>query len=352
SGQRNTVIRGTVAAATCINGPTTFCPGDVLTYNACPIPSQSGNSAVSYQWSLIPANAGTISGTGTTATVVINPGFTSVQVCVAGVSSFGLVGPAYCIVANTSAPAPVAINGPVSVCEGATGVAYSTPAVAGATSYVWTSSIPGVSFSGSGLNVTADFPAGPFSGTICVAAVSATCGQSPAFCINVNSDTPASIGAITGPVSGVCLESNVNYSVGSGANSYVWTLPSGATGSSSTNSINVNFGAGFTSGTISVTGNFGCGSSSTSVFVSGAPGTPAVAAGGVSSLCVTAINEIYSVTATGATGYTWSATNVDGIEDCVNPPLCSQYSVEAWLPGASLSVTATNTCGASAPFVF
>jgi hypothetical protein len=172
------------------------------------------------------------------------------------------------------------------------------------------------------------------------------------FCINVNSDTPASIGSITGPVNGVCGESNVNYSVGVGANSYVWTLPSGATGSSSTNSINVNFGGGFTSGNITVTGNFACGSSSTSIFVTGAPGVPSVPSGGVSSLCVTDINQVYSVNATGANGYVWTAVNADGIADCQNPPLCSQYTVEAWVPGASLSVTASNSCGTSDPFVF
>jgi hypothetical protein len=255
-----------------------------------------------------------------------------------------------CIVITTAAPAPVLVNGQAVPCQGSSQV-YSTLAVGGATSYIWTTNIPGATITGNGLTATVNYPNNAFSGNICVAAVG-SCGTSAPLCYPVVSGAPGIIGNITGPLNGVCGESNVNYSVGSGANSYVWTLPSGTTGSSSTNSINVNFGGGFTTGNITVTGNFTCGSSTTTIFVSGAPGTPQVPSGGVSSICLTDINQVYSVNATGATSYSWTANNANGITDCVNPPLCSQYTVEGWLPGAGLTVTAFNSCGSSPSFVF
>ncbi len=60
----------------------------------------------------------------------------------------------------------------------------------------------------------------------------------------------------------VCPGDNQNYSVSpvAGATAYTWTLPSGWTGTSATNSISVI--AGNASGTISVTANNACGSSS------------------------------------------------------------------------------------------
>lgn len=67
-------------------------------------------------------------------------------------------------------------------------------------------------------------------------------------------------GVITGN-SPVCAGSTQNYSIApvTGAVSYTWTLPSGWTGSSITNSISVT--AGTTSGNITVTANNACGAS-------------------------------------------------------------------------------------------
>ncbi len=352
SGQRNATVRGTVAAPSSLTGATQVCPGQSHTYTVSAIPSLSGNTQVTYNWQLIPANAGTISGTGLTRTITFAAGFNGAQLCVNGVSSFGLAGTSLCINITTGAPAPAAIFGVASVCEGASGVSYSATPVANAISYNWTSVPAGVIFSGNTENVTATFPAGPWSGTICVAAVTSTCGTSQTTCINVSTITPGVLNSITGPVSGVCNESNVNYSVNAGAVSYVWTLPTGATGTSSTNSINVNFGAGFTSGMIEVTGNFACNTSTTSINVTGAPATPSVATGGLSSICPGASGVQYSVVSTGATSFTWAASGVATFSGCANPPLCSSYDVDQWGMTPSLSVTAANSCGTSTAYVF
>jgi hypothetical protein len=72
--------------------------------------------------------------------------------------------------------------------------------------------------------------------------------------------------AISGPAGACRNSSGIVYSVinDPNATSYTWTLPSGATGSSTTNSITVAFGSGFNGGFICVAANSPCGSSMTS----------------------------------------------------------------------------------------
>lgn len=77
---------------------------------------------------------------------------------------------------------------------------------------------------------------------------------------------PHCAGSITG-LSEVCAESiGITYSVPAieNATSYIWTLPNGATGTSSTNTITVDFGSNAASGTITVrgTGTYGPGAES------------------------------------------------------------------------------------------
>ncbi|NVN95332.1 MAG: M6 family metalloprotease domain-containing protein [Bacteroidetes bacterium] len=72
---------------------------------------------------------------------------------------------------------------------------------------------------------------------------------------------PSSAGAILGTTSVIQGQSNVSYSVPAIANavSYEWVLPSGATGTSSTNNIIVDFGTSAVSGNITVKGINSCG---------------------------------------------------------------------------------------------
>lgn len=79
----------------------------------------------------------------------------------------------------------------------------------------------------------------------------------------VKNHIPGCSGVINGPVT-VCSGTNsVTYSIPPipKANSYSWSLPSGATGSSNSNSITINFGVGAISGNLKVTGinNYGPG---------------------------------------------------------------------------------------------
>lgn len=78
---------------------------------------------------------------------------------------------------------------------------------------------------------------------------------------------PGCPGAITGATTVCQGQNNVTYTTPAipNAATYVWTLPSGATGTSSTNSITVNYGASAVSGDITVSGNntYGVGNIST-----------------------------------------------------------------------------------------
>lgn len=87
---------------------------------------------------------------------------------------------------------------------------------------------------------------------------------------------PSAAGTISGN-SSVCKGQSIDpYTVNtvSGADSYVWTLPSGATGTSTTNSISVTYGQAAQSGNITVAGHNTCGNgvvSSLNITVNSAP---------------------------------------------------------------------------------
>jgi hypothetical protein len=119
---------------------------------------------------------------------------------------------------------------------------------------------------------------------------------------------PANAGNITGLTS-VCQGQNaVTYTIAAvpNATSYIWTLPNGATGASTTNSISVNYGTAAVSGNITVKGHnsFGNGAVSTiAIIVNPTPivtnKTTSVLTGGT-----------FTVTPTGVpagTTYTWPA---------------------------------------------
>jgi hypothetical protein len=162
------------------------------------------------------------------------------------------------------------------------------------------------------------------------------------------------LGPISGPTSGICNASNVNYSLGtSDANAYSWSYPAGVTASGidNLNAINLNFGAGFISGTITVTAYYCYGETQTSsIFVDGTPLPPTITPG--SSSIGPDVSELYTASSTGATTYNWTITGDVAYEACTNPPTCSQWSI-IWGPTGvgSISVTAQNSCGVSAPTV-
>lgn len=159
---------------------------------------------------------------------------------------------------------------------------------------------------------------------------------------------PTAPGTITGS-SSICQNSTNTYSVSpvAGASNYVWSLPGGWSGSSTSNSITVT--AGLTGGTISVSAANSCGTSTNSnlaVIVNNAPPSPASVIGSAS-ICLNTVNT-YSVTAIPtATSYTWTLPGGWSGTSTTN-----SISATSGNNGGNISVTANNSCGSSAPVTF
>lgn len=121
---------------------------------------------------------------------------------------------------------------------------------------------------------------------------------------------PGAAGPITGPTS-ACLGSSVNYSVGtiSGATTYNWTVPAGASilSGQGTTTISVNFGAGSSSGNVSVYGSNTSGNgapSNLAVTVTSAPSSAGTVSGSGSPCQGT--SQTYSVSNVSGVTYTWT----------------------------------------------
>ncbi|MEZ4901170.1 MAG: hypothetical protein R2822_05110 [Spirosomataceae bacterium] len=114
-----------------------------------------------------------------------------------------------------------------TVCQGQNAVIYTVPAVAGATSYTWTFSGSGASFSSTTNSVSINFSAAATSGTLSVTANN-SCGSSIARTIAVTVNTlPTQPANFTTSSPTVCQGQNaVIYTVPAvaGATSYTWTF--------------------------------------------------------------------------------------------------------------------------------
>lgn len=154
-----------------------------------------------------------------------------------------------------------AITGTNSVCPGQTAVEYNVGAISGATGYSWTLPTGATIASGSNTNsITVNYSSSAASGNITVRGTGCGTGNpSPNYGVTVNSISQP--GGISGTTS-VCEGSTQNYIVSPVADavSYTWTKPSGASGSSTTNSIDITFSQ--ISGIISVTATNGAGCAS------------------------------------------------------------------------------------------
>jgi len=311
-----------------ITGNTTVCQGASQTYS---IPAVSG--ATNYTWILPSGWSGTSATTSITATV----GASSGTISVVANNACGSSTPRTLAVSVTTLPAqPGTISGSATVCQ-TSSQTYSIAAVTGATSYTWT--LPG-GWSGTSATNSITATVGVSGGTISVTANNA-CGSGPARTLAVTvSPVPAQPGTISGTAT-VCQGTSQTYSVTtvSGATSYTWTLPSGWSNSSTTNSITTTVGA--SSGNISVIANNSCGSSAAqtlAVTVNTLPAQPS-AITGTTAVCK-GNSQTYSVTNVSGVTYAWNATGgtVSGSGNSV--------SITWNTTGAqTITVTPSNSCG-------
>ncbi|MFN5031799.1 MAG: beta strand repeat-containing protein, partial [Flavobacteriia bacterium] len=326
-----------------ITGASSLCEN--ATNNTYSIGAVSG--ATGYNWT-VPSGATIASGQGTTS-VVVDFGTTSGDVSITATNSCGTSAAATSSVTLNTAPAtPGSITGASSLCENATNNTYSIATVSGASGYTWSVPTGATIASGQGTtSVVVDF--GTTSGNVSVTATN-SCGTSAAATSSVTLNTaPATPGLITGATSLCENATNNTYSIGavSGATSYNWTVPSGASIASGqgTTSVVVDFGT--TSGNVSVTATNSCGTSAAAiaaVTLNSAPATPGSITG-ATSLCQNASNNTYSIGAvSGASSYNWTVPSGASIASGQGT---TSVVVDFGTTSGNMSVTATNSCGAS-----
>lgn len=244
------------------------------------------------------------------------------------------------------------LSGPTVICAGGNANYSVTNApIVGAQSYTWTGPA-GTTFDGNptpyttaSTTVNAVMSGSFTSGTICVTA-NAACISSAPKCINV-STAPAALGPMSGVFS-VCPPASQTYTVsnpGFNGGTYAWTLPANASGSSTSDNINVSFASGFTGGNISVTYTNACGVTSaprTKSISIGTPTVPASITGQSNGICGQVVS--YSCPPQAGATFTWSSSS--GTVTSGQGTNSVQITFGTFTTG-TVSVVATNGCGTS-----
>jgi len=327
--------------------------------------ANNSSTTVSFNWGLTTAYGNTIAGvpgtvTGSSPVAVLANlsgllADTTYHFRCVGVNSLGTTyGADLTFYTGCLAPAgPGPITGPVTVCQGQTGVSYSIAPIPNATGYNWTVPSGGTITSGSGTpSILVNFSSGASSGNVTVAGTN-VCGAGPAGTLAVAVDQlPGAAGPITG-TSAVCGgTTGVAYSVASIANTvtYVWSFPAGAsiTSGAGTNNITVDFASNASSGDITVYGNNLCGNGVPSppfpVLVTALP-EPAGTINGPTGVCQGTTGIVYAVNPIpNATSYEWSVPTGASIS---GPSNTNSITVD-FSPTASsgpITVYGTNSCG-------
>lgn len=339
--EEGSFIASTPEAAGPIAGPATVCyNSQQVTYSIEEIPG-----ATSYIWTL-PSG---VSGSSTTNTITVDytVSASSGVISVYGTNFNGNGTASSLNVTINPLPDPAgAITGLANVCTGQTNVVYTVPPIPNAQSYQW--SFPtGVTGSSTTNSISVSFGSNANSGDISVNGLNdCGTGASSSIAVTVNS-IPAQAGSISGP-SQVCKnQSGVMYSIPviQNATSYTWTLPSGATGNSTTNSITVNFGESASSGNISVYGSNDCGNgvaSLTNITVNELPGN-AGQIQGVGEVCRNQSNIIYSIPSiSNATSYIWTLPPGASGNSSTNS-INLAYGPDA--QSGNITVAGSNSCG-------
>jgi PKD repeat protein len=244
---------------------------------------------------------------------------------------------------NAAPSQPGTISGLSSTCPGTT-ITYSITAVPGATGYTWT--LPG-GWTGTSTTNFINATASANGGVVTVTAGN-TCGASTAQTLTVTvTQLPAQPGQVTGPTP-ICTSTTNTYSVAPvpGATSYTWNLPSGWTGSSTTNSVATTASTVTGGASISVTADNACGASTAQSFnvtVNTAPAQPGVITG-PTSVCQGTTNTYSVATVPGATTYIWTLPS-----GWSGASTSATITAVAGSNGGTVSVSAENACDVSAP---
>ncbi|MFN0031166.1 MAG: MopE-related protein, partial [Flavobacteriales bacterium] len=165
--------------------------------------------------------------------------------------------------------------------------------------------------------------------------------------------TPDAPSAISGPI-GVCRSQVGIEFIATpvvGATSYLWTLPTGATGSSTTNSILLNFSSTYNTGNLCVQAVNACGQSIQTcvqvlVFLT-VPATPGAISGGSTDACANT-SKVYSIgVVPNTTSYLWTAPTNSSITAGQGTTTVTVTYASNFGSSGTLSVRAVNCKGNS-----
>jgi trimeric autotransporter adhesin len=343
-----------------------------VTVNTLPVPAITGASSVcagttgvayytqtgmtNYTWSV--SSGGIItSGAGTASILVswITAGTQTISVNFTNTNGCTATGPTVKTVTVNALPVPT-INGPSSICEGTTGVNYSTET--GMTGYTWSISAGGTITAGSGtgmITVTWN-TAGVQTVSVNYTNTNGCTATSPTVKnVNVN---PVYIPTITG-VDTLCLTTQTYvYTTETGMNNYTWVVSSGGTvvsgGTSSSHTITIRWtSAGTKYITVNYSNSYGCRAATSTVALILVYALPVPAITGNNHVCAGTTGLVYT-TQPGMSYYYWSVSSGGTIT--AGGTTTSNTVTVTWNTAGSQSVSVNYTnyygCTANAPVSF
>ncbi len=208
-------------------------------------------------------------------------------------------------------PAPAGIiTGPSGVCENSSGIVFSVPAIANATTYIWTLPSGFSITSGAGTRtITVSIAGNAVSGSVTVYG-SNTCGTgNPSIKQLTVSQRPTP--TISGPPTACAGTTGHTYTTQSGMSNYTWTISSGGTivSGNGTSFITVSWN---TTGSQSVSVNYenagGCAATSASAYTVTVNPRPTVTVTGPATPCINSTGNVYT-TQSGMTSYQWAVSS-------------------------------------------
>lgn len=318
--------------APAINGTNAICSGLSTTFTA----SATGTSANStYSWT------GPNNFAANTA-VITNLTAAGTYTCTISNGSGCSISTSRVLTINPLPTATISASGTLNLCTGGS-TTLSTATASGQT-YSWKNN--GAAISGATSNSYIASTAGSY--TVTVNSAAGCSATSTASVVTLNA-IPASPSTLTGPTM-ICTLTSGTYAASavSGAISYTWTLPSGLTGTSTTNSINVAINdVNFSSGAVTVKANTAyCTSTAKSLTIAKVPATPSTLTGSPTVTCGITSGSYTSSASTGATQYLWTLpTGFTGTSTTTTIATAINNSV---FTTGNVSVKASNTCGISA----
>ncbi|MDT0647518.1 LamG-like jellyroll fold domain-containing protein [Zunongwangia sp. F260] len=333
-----TVQDATPSQPGAISGPTSVCPGVSADYSISAVAR-----ATEYIWTLPDGSTQT-----TTAPNI------SVTTNTSGSSNISVQAKNTCgsstkktlnVSLKPGKPAtPATITGNAAVCPGISQT-YSVAAVTGATSYAWT--LP-TGWTGTSTSRSISVNTGTAGGNISVIAMN-DCDDSDVreLSVTVDAGTPA-VPEFISPLTDVCPGVAETFTVNevAGATRYIWTLPNGWSGTSTTNTISIT-SANSGTGSISVQSTNGCGTSAKkAIQVAIRPPSPTMTATiqGPNNVCASTAGLTFTIPDVQyATEYVWSAPGWN----ITNGQGSRTVTVTSGTGAGTISVKAKNDCGES-----